>query len=153
MEKAASKGFLSSHKFVNRSGEEMQINHLLFADDTLVFCKDLRDKLTHLNWILYGLRPFQGRIKLCYARGESGGCRGSSFCVGLQLKEPPNDLFGSSFGYAVQLCFHLGWSRRKVQKEVSKLEETIYLKRGKISSFKKHPLQLPNLHHVSLLLT
>ena len=45
MEKAASEGFLQGHKFVNRSGDELQINHLLFSNDTLVFCKDSRDQL------------------------------------------------------------------------------------------------------------
>ena len=49
MEKAASKGFLQGHKFVNRSGDELQLNHLLFADDTLVFCKDTRDQLAYLS--------------------------------------------------------------------------------------------------------
>ena len=52
MEKAASEGFLQGHKFVNRSGDELQLNHLLFTDDTLVFCKDSRDQLAYLSWIL-----------------------------------------------------------------------------------------------------
>ena len=52
MEKAALEGFLLGYKFVNRSEEETQIYHLLFVDDTLVFCKDSRDQLAHLSWIL-----------------------------------------------------------------------------------------------------
>ena len=52
MEKVASKGFLQGHKFVNRSEDELQINHLLFAGDTLVFYKDSRDQLAYLSWIL-----------------------------------------------------------------------------------------------------
>ena len=49
MEKVASEGFLASHKFVNLNGEERHINHLLFEDDTLVFCKDSRDHMAHLS--------------------------------------------------------------------------------------------------------
>ena len=37
IEKAASKGFLSGYKISNISGDVVQITHLLFADNTLVF--------------------------------------------------------------------------------------------------------------------
>ena len=43
MENAASEGFLQGHKFVNRSGDEVQLDHLLFANDSLVFCNDSKD--------------------------------------------------------------------------------------------------------------
>ena len=46
-------GFLSGFKIANRFGEELQINHLLFTDDTLVFGSDSRDQLTYLNWIFF----------------------------------------------------------------------------------------------------
>ena len=52
VDKAASRGFLSSFKIMDRFGEELQIIHLLFADGTLVFCNDSRDQLTYLSWIL-----------------------------------------------------------------------------------------------------
>ena len=50
--KAASVGFLSSFNLKGRTGEEVHVTHLLFADDTLVFCKDSREQLVYLNWIL-----------------------------------------------------------------------------------------------------
>ena len=52
VEKAFARGFLSGHKFVGRSEETLQISHMLFADDTLVFCKDSEDQLSSLCWIL-----------------------------------------------------------------------------------------------------
>ena len=30
----------------------MEASHLLFADDTLVFCKDSQDQMFHLSWLL-----------------------------------------------------------------------------------------------------
>ena len=52
----SSQGF----KIANRFGEELQINHLLFVDDTLVFCRDSRDQLAYLNWILLWFEAILG---------------------------------------------------------------------------------------------
>ena len=52
VDKAALGGFLSGYTITNRRGEAMQITHLLFADDTLVFSKDSKDIMAYLSWIL-----------------------------------------------------------------------------------------------------
>ena len=52
VDKAASGGFLTGFNIANRQGEEEQITHLLFADDTLVFCNDTREQLAYLSWVL-----------------------------------------------------------------------------------------------------
>ena len=49
VDKAPSGGFLLGFKIANRLGEELQITHLLFAGDTLVFCNDSRDQLAYLS--------------------------------------------------------------------------------------------------------
>ena len=49
VDKAASGGFLSGFNLVSKGGEEMQITHLLFVEDTLVFCSDSRDQLAYLG--------------------------------------------------------------------------------------------------------
>ena len=52
IEKAVSLGFLMGYRITNRNNEVMHITHLLFADDTLVFCRCSMEEMVHLNWLL-----------------------------------------------------------------------------------------------------
>ena len=50
---------------MGRSEETLQISHMLFSDDTLVFCKDSKDQLPSISWILLWFEAFSGlRINL-----------------------------------------------------------------------------------------
>ncbi|RVW59539.1 putative ribonuclease H protein [Vitis vinifera] len=57
--------FLSGCRVKGRSEEGVLISHLLFADDTLVFCKPSQDQLTYLSWLLMWFEAVSGlRINL-----------------------------------------------------------------------------------------
>lgn len=47
--------FISGYKFLGRNGSKELVNHLLFTDDTLIFCKDSEDQLAWFE-ALFGLR-------------------------------------------------------------------------------------------------
>ena len=49
VDRAAEGGFISGYKFKGRNATERQITHLLFVDDTLVFCKDTEDQMVYLS--------------------------------------------------------------------------------------------------------
>ena len=58
-------GFMSSCRVQGRSEEGVQISHLLFTDDTLVFCQASQDHLTYLSWLLIWFEAVSGlRINL-----------------------------------------------------------------------------------------
>ena len=58
-------GFLSGCRVKGWSEERALISHLLFADDTLVFCKPSQDQLTYLSWLFMWFEAVSGlRINL-----------------------------------------------------------------------------------------
>ncbi|RVW88908.1 hypothetical protein CK203_045051 [Vitis vinifera] len=60
MRRAISGGFLSGWRVRGRGGEGILISHLLFTDDTLVFCEESQDQLTYLSWLLMWFEACSG---------------------------------------------------------------------------------------------
>ena len=50
--KAKEEGFINSFQVRGREGEGVEISHLLFADDTLIFYDARKEVLESLSWIL-----------------------------------------------------------------------------------------------------
>ncbi|RVW58237.1 LINE-1 reverse transcriptase-like [Vitis vinifera] len=65
LKRAVEGGYLSGCRVKGRSEEGVLISHLLFADDTLVFCNPSQDHLTYLSWLLMWFEATSGlRINL-----------------------------------------------------------------------------------------
>ena len=65
IDKAKRGGFLSGYNIRSINGEVTNVSHLLFVDDTLIFCKDLDDEMLYLSWILLYFEALSGlRVNL-----------------------------------------------------------------------------------------
>ncbi|RVW68827.1 LINE-1 retrotransposable element ORF2 protein [Vitis vinifera] len=63
--RAVGRGFLSGCRVNGRSGDGALVSHLLFADDTLVFCEASKDQMVYLSWLLMWFEAISGlRINL-----------------------------------------------------------------------------------------
>ena len=60
IEKAAIGGFLLGYRVMGRNGEEMNVTHLLFANDTLEFCQDLVKQMVFMSWVLVWFEALPG---------------------------------------------------------------------------------------------
>ena len=103
IDKAAEGGFISGYMFKGRDNTVKQITHLLFADDTLVFCKDTEDQMTHLYWILAWFEALSGlNINLEKSSllpvGRVEDVAGLAFELGCKIGSLPTEYLGLPLG-------------------------------------------------------
>ena len=58
--RAVEGGFISWCSIWQGRGQAVNISHLLFVDDTVVFCEARKEYLTHLSWILFCFEAASG---------------------------------------------------------------------------------------------
>ena len=62
-------GYLSGCIIRGGSKPTLNISHLFFADDTIVFCEASKEQLTHLSWILLWFEAASG-LRINLAKSE-----------------------------------------------------------------------------------
>ena len=70
--KAKEGGFINGFQVRGREGEGVEISHLLFADDTLIFCDARKEVREYLSWILMWFEAMSG-LKINLEKSEPIG--------------------------------------------------------------------------------
>ncbi|RVW32476.1 hypothetical protein CK203_081299 [Vitis vinifera] len=139
MRRAISGGYLSGWKVSGGRGEGMHISHLLFADDTLVFCEESSDEMTYLSWLLMWFEACSGlRINLEKSEmipvGRVLNIEGLALELGCKVGGIPSSYLGMPLGAAfnslamwdgVEERFRrrlVMWKRQKVRLRLEKIQ-------------------------------
>ncbi|RVW13005.1 LINE-1 retrotransposable element ORF2 protein [Vitis vinifera] len=69
LRRAVDGGFILGCNIQGRGGLEINVSHLLFADDTIIFCEARQDHITYLSWILVWFEAASG-LRINLAKSE-----------------------------------------------------------------------------------
>ncbi|WKA04552.1 hypothetical protein VitviT2T_022580 [Vitis vinifera] len=67
--RVVNRGFISGCRLRGKGGMEMNVSHLLFVDDTIIFYEARKEHLTHLGWILAWFEAASG-LRINLAKSE-----------------------------------------------------------------------------------
>ena len=105
LKRAMEGGFLTTCQVRGKGSERVDVSHLLFVDDTLIFCKALKDDMTHLGWLLMCFDAISGlKINLekskVFLVGLGNDVKDLAYEVGCKVGSLPSTYLGLPLGAA-----------------------------------------------------
>ena len=128
-------GFISGCKIQRDRGRAVHVAHLLFADDTIVFCEAKKEYLTNLSWILFWIEAAPGlRINLAKSEiipiGEVEEVEELAVELGCRVGQLPTVYLGLPLGVPNKAVY--GWDgvEEKVRRRLA-LWKSQYISKGR----------------------
>ena len=146
--RAGEGGFLSGCRLQGRRGEELTVSHLLFADDTLIFCKAKREQLTNLSWILAWFEVASGlRINLAKSVlipvGEVAELEELAAELGCRLGALPTVYLGLPLGAHHKTSSSWDGVEERMRKRLTQWKRQYISKEGRITLIKRTLASIP----------
>ena len=129
--RATDGGFISGCRLRGRGMTKMNVSHLLFADDTIIFYEVRKEHLTSLSWVLawfeatFGLRINLAKNKLIHV-GEVEEIEEMAVELGYRVRSLPTVYLGLSLGAHHKAMFMWDGGGRENEEKISPMEKTIY---------------------------
>ena len=148
--RAVEGGFLSSCSIYGKNGEGMVISHLLYADDTILFCGANQDQMIYLSWLLMRFEAISRlRINLNKSKiipvGRITDIESLALELGCKVRTLPSSYLGLPLGAPHNAVAMWDGIEERFRK---RLTLTVYLQRRKVNPHSKHLVMLTSILHV-----
>ncbi|KAJ9697654.1 hypothetical protein PVL29_006993 [Vitis rotundifolia] len=152
--KAVEGSFISGCRIWRDRGQVVNISHLLFADDTIVFCEAKKEHLTHLSWILFWFEAASGfKINLDKSEvilvGEVEDMNEMAAELGCRVGQLPAIYLGLPLGASNKAISVWDGVEEKVRRRLALWKRQYISKGGRITLIKSTMASMP-LYQMSL---
>ncbi|RVW70583.1 putative ribonuclease H protein [Vitis vinifera] len=154
LRRAAVGGFVSGCRFWGRGRMELNISHLLFADDTIIFCEARKENMTFLSWILAWFEAASGlRINLAKSElipvGEVEEIEEMAVELGCRVGSLPNAYLGLPLGVPHKASSMWDGVEEKMRRRLALWKRQYISKGGRVTLIKSTLASMP-IYQLSL---
>ena len=146
-------GFLFGCSFRGNEGFVFNISHLLFADNTMVFCEVSEDQMLYLSWVLFWFEA-SSSLKINLEKSELisvGRLNNVEVLVaelGCQIGSLPSTYLGLPLGAGHKAVIVWDSVEEQIQKSLALWKRSFISKGGRITLIKSSLASLPPLPDV-----
>ncbi|KAJ9702452.1 hypothetical protein PVL29_004269 [Vitis rotundifolia] len=146
--RAVEGGFLSGCNIRGGSEPPLNISHLFFADDTIIFCEARKDHLTHLSWILFWFEAASGlRINLAKSEiipvGEVVEMEELAVELGCRVGSLPSQYLGLPLGAPNKAPYMWDGVEERVRRRLALWKRQYISKGGSVTLIKSTLASMP----------
>ena len=155
LRRAVAGGYLSGCNFRSSEENDLSISHLLFADNTIIFCEAKEDQLLHLSWILLWFKASSGlKINLDKSElisiGNVVNLNALAVKLGCRTGHLPSTYLGLPLGASHKFVAVWDNVEERMRKRLALWKRNYISKGGRVTLIKSTLASLP-LYQMSLI--